>query len=174
MAKNKNKKKQRTEVFMQIHNPAKNEKYILKVPKKFQSILNSLMPGQAPQDFHNSREILQFFCEQFVELDDKSKCDFEAFLNSEIVKVDTISDMVVLLLQMNKYYRIVGADSYAKLGSVHILATQMNDPESWIAKCPMEEAEKVGKSVQCQEGGRFFHGDYIGRYCCILENKGDD
>ena len=170
----KNKKKKQTEVFMQIHHPAKNEKYILKVPLKVKNILNELMPNNAPQDFHNSRETLQFFCEQFVELDYKSKCDFEVFLNSEIAKVDAISDMIVLLLQMSKYYRVVGADSYEKLGRIHIIADQINDSESLIAKYPLDRAEEIGKKVKETETGRFFHGDYVGRYCCITEEKEDD
>ena len=168
---NKNKKNQNREpdVFMQIGSDKTDEKVMLKVPSHYKDVLNRLMADTACKDYHNSQEMLQFFCELFTKLDHKDRSFYEVLLNSKAVKTSTISDLVVLVLSMHKYYRIKGVDTKEKLGRFHILAARARNEDSTIANATFEKAKEIGEKVKRKEGGKFYKGDYIGRYTCFDE-----
>ena len=165
----KNKKKKQTEVFIQIHNPAKNEKYILKVPKKFQSVLGSLLPGSSQQDFHNSCEILQFFCEIYTAFDKKTREEYEVLLNAKVAKIEYLTDFVKLALQMHKYYVLTNVPNVEKLGRLHIITAKASEDKNWIAKASLDEAAEIGRRIKDAEGGKFYGNCYAGVYTCFDE-----
>ena len=167
---NKNKKKQNhDEVFMQICNNQNGEEYMLKVPSHYKYVLNRLMDGTECTDYHNSQEMLQFFCELFTDFTPKKREEFETVLNSKVATANTISDLVVLALSMHKYYRIKGVDTKEKLGRFHILAARARNEDSQIANATFDEAKEIGEKVKREEGGKFYSGDYIGVYTCFEE-----
>ena len=173
---NKNKKKQNREpdVFMQIGSDKTDEKIMLKVPSHYKYVLNRLMADTACKDYHNSQEMLQFFCELFTELDHKDRSFYEVLLNSKVAKVRTISDLVTLVLQRHKYYRLVDVTSKEKLGEFYILAARKNNLEEWIANSDIDDAYEVGKRIMEIEHGKFYKNNYIGMYRFYVENETDD
>ena len=175
MSKNNKRKKQSTpETYMQITNPATEERYMLKVPFNYKRILESLVKDNESNDFHNSLDILQFFCEIYTGFDNEKRKEFEVLLNSKVAKTETVSDLVKLAYEMYKYYRLKGVDNHEKLGQFHILASRRNSPDDWIAKSNFEDASAVGKKVKAFEGGKFYKNNYIGVYHCFLEEQTDD
>lgn len=66
--KNRRKKQNHDEVFMQICNNQNGEEYMLKVPENYKHVLNGLMSGKECTDYHNSQEMLQFFASYFQNL----------------------------------------------------------------------------------------------------------
>ena len=172
---NKNKKKQNhDEVFMQICNNQNGEEYMLKVPSHYKYVLNRLMDGTECTDYHNSQEMLQFFCELFSKLDHKERCDIEVLLNCKVAITRTISDLVTLVLQRHKYYRLVDLTSKEKLGEFYILAARKNNLEEWIANSDIDDAYEVGKRIMEIEHGKFYKNNYIGMYRFYAENETDD
>ena len=170
---NKNKKKQtrEPEVFMQITSDKTSEKFMLKVPSHYKDVLNGLMADTACKDYHNSQEMLQFFCELFTELDHKKRSDFEVLLNSKVAKTETISDLVKLVLRRNRYYILRNVDTLEKLGCFHIKASRINNQDDWIAHSSFDNAKIVGEHIKREECGKFFRGHYVGVYSCF---KSDD
>lgn len=172
---NKNKKKNNNqEVFMQIGSDKTDEKVMLKVPSHYKDILNRLMADTDCKDYHNSEDMLQFFCELFTELDHKDRSFYEVLLNSKVAKVRTISDLVTLLLQMYKYYRLVGIDTKEKLGEYYILAARNNNYGDWLANADIDDAYEVGRKIEQIEHGIFYKNNYVGMYRCYAENETDD
>lgn len=175
MAKNKNKKQNKPQdVYMQITDPKNDEKYMLKVPANYKNVLDSLMSCDESEDYHNSHEILQFFCEIYTGFDNTKRKEFEVLLNSKVAKTEGVADMLTLALQMHKYYRLVGVDTKEKLGRFHILASRRNNLDDWISKCSFEDAAEVGKKIKQAENGKFYKGDYVGVYHCFLEEQAED
>ena len=172
--KNRRKKQNHDEVFMQIRNNQNGEEYMLKVPENYKHVLNVLMIGTEYTDYHNSQEMLQFFCELFSKLDHKERCDIEVLLNSKVEKTNTISDLVELLLGRYKYYCLYGVDSYEKLGRFHIIAARNNHINEEIANCTFDQSAQIGKTIKFREQGRFYKGIYVGRYHTLLEGNADD
>ena len=109
--KNKKKQTREPEVYMQITSEKTSEKYILKVPSHYKDVLNGLIEDSDCNDYHNSHEVLQLFCELYTDFTPKKRQEFEAVLNSKAATANTISDLVVLALSMHKYYRIKGVDT---------------------------------------------------------------
>lgn len=173
---NKNKKNQNREpdVFMQIGSDKTDEKVMLKVPSHYKDVLNRLMADTACKDYHNSQEMLQFFCELFTKLDHKDRSFYEVLLNSKVKKTNTISDLVELLLGRYKYYCLYGVDSYEKLGRFHIIAARNNHINEEIANCTFDQSAQIGKTIKFREQGRFYKGIYVGRYHALLEGNADD
>lgn len=173
MSKNNknNKKDNKQEVFMQISSDKTDDKIMLKVPSHYKDILNRLMADTDCKDYHNSGDMLQFFCELFTELDHKKRSDFEVLLNSKVAKSETISDLVKLVLQRNRYYILRNVDTLEKLGCFHIKASRINNQDDWIAHSSFDNAKIVGEHIKREECGKFFRGHYVGVYSCF---KSDD
>jgi len=172
--KNKRENKKHDDVYMQISNNQNGEEYMLKVPENYKHILNRLMDGTECTDYHNSQEMLQFFCELFSKLDHKGRSFFEVLLNCKVAKARTISDLVALVLQRHKYYRLVDITSKEKLGEFYILAARKNNLEEWIANSDIDDAYEVGKRIMEIEHGKFYKNNYIGMYRFYAENETDD
>ena len=172
MAKNKKKnQKIDSDVFMQISSEESPTTYMLKVPVQYKSILDNLMEEQSGQgNYHNSKQMLQFFCELFEELDHDGRSNFEVLLNSGIKKCETISDLVKMILQMHKYYRLKGVDNREKLGRFHIIAKGYYELVDSLSKDAFDNATEIGRQIKDNEGGKFFGGDYIGRHPFFLDN----
>ena len=175
MSKNNKRKKQSTpETYMQITNPATEERYMLKVPFNYKEILESLVKDNESNDFHNSLDILQFFCEIYTAFDNEKRKEFEVLLNSKVAKTETVSDLVKLAYEMYKYYRLKGVDSVKKLGEFHILAAKQNNVDDWIANSSFDEASEIGAKIKKWEQGKFYKDSYIGVYHCFLDEFTDD
>lgn len=169
MTKNQ-KKTQNTDkdVFMQISSVGNSTKHMLKVPKQYKPILNELYADTTDvSDYHNSHQMMRFFCELFTELDYESRSNFEVLLNSGIARCNTLSDLVTLILSMHKYYRLVGINSRGKLGRYYIIANGFIESTESIPRNAFDNAEKIGREIKQKEKGEFYQGDYIGRYLCF-------
>lgn len=162
MSKNK-KQTKHTEVYMQINSHKNEQSFLLRVPFRFKYILDSLMKeNENCNDFHNSRDILQFFCELYTSLSEEERREYEFLLNSKIQNPRNLTDLIVLLLTRFKYYHLEGIDTPEKLGRYHILSARCNTLNESLATRSIEQAADVGKSIMQAENGRFYHGDYIG------------
>ena len=173
-SKNKKKQNRELEVFMQIGSDKTDEKIMLKVPSHYKDVLNRLMADTACKDYHNSQEMLQFFCELFTTLDHKDRSFYEVLLKSKVATARKISDLVTLLLQMYKYYRLVGIDTKEKLGEYYILAARNNNYGDWLANAEIDDAYEIGRRIMDIEHGKFFRNSYIGMYRFYAENETDD
>ena len=171
MSKNNKHKKQNepNEVFMQITNPANNEKCMLKIPAHFKTVLDSLMSDAECIDYRNSREILQYFCEIYTAFDQKTREDYEVLLNSKVAKMVYLTDFVKLALQMHKYYVLTNVPNVEKLGRLHIITAKAGEDKNWIAKASLDEAAEIGKRIKDAEGGKFYENCYAGVYTCFEE-----
>ena len=89
---------------MQITNPATEERYMLKVPFNYKSILDKLTQTDESDDYHNSLDILQYFCRIYNGFSNKQRKEYEILLNSKIAKTEGISNLVKPAYEMYKYY----------------------------------------------------------------------
>ena len=84
MSKNK-KQPKITEVYMQINSYKNSERFMLKVPYRFKYVLDSLMnENETCKDFHNSKDILQYFCELYTNLNEEERREYELLLFTNI------------------------------------------------------------------------------------------
>ena len=165
-----NKKKQNhEEVFMNIEDRLTKETYLLKVPYAFRFIMQDLMdPEKEIHDYHNSNDMLMYFCELFCAASDKKRNTFEIVINSPALKVKCITDLITIFLELHKYY-VLRISTYEELGRFHILAARRNEPESELAQADFKDARSVAKSIKQRENGCFVNGFYVGKYHYFLE-----
>lgn len=165
-----NKKKQNhEEVFMNIEDRLTKETYLLKVPYAFRFIMQDLMdPEKEIHDYHNSNDMLMYFCELFCAASDKKRNTFEMVINNPALKLDKITDLITVFMELHKYY-VIKINSNRELGEFHIISEQRNHPDSWIAKADLSDAKKIGQKIKQIEKGCFVNGYYVGKYHFFAE-----
>ena len=161
----KTKKQKQDNVFMQIERFANKEPYLLQVPENIGPILDKLMRDEDLHDHRNSKAVLKIFCEEFMALDDEDQRKVETLINCKIRPIETIYDLLEIMMQRDKYYVLLGVDTKQKLGEFHIFAARRSNPDSWIAKSDYADAKQVGRQIKHIEKGEFYRNDYVGRYC---------
>ena len=164
------KQKVHNEVFLQIVNRTTGEEHMLKVPEGFRHVMDKVMNPEA-DDYRNSQQVLKIFCEEFFKLSEQKREEFELILNSQIVKTETLADMLKLLLQRKQYFILWGVDSRKALGECRIAVARKCDPDSWIAKSDFSQSKIVGEKVRKSEGGTFYGGHYIAMYNFIFDDE---
>ena len=149
---------------MNIEDRLTKKTYTLKVPYAFRFIMEDLMdPEKEIHDYHNSNDMLMYFCELFCAASDKKRNTFEIVINSPALKVKSITDLITIFLELHKYY-VLRISTYEELGKFHILAAK-NDSNSPFAKADLKDAKLIGKKVKQMERGAFTaDGLYVGRY----------
>ena len=165
----KNKAPKRDNVYMQIEKFGDREPYLLQVPEHYRLILDNLMANEEDKDHRSCKAVLKIFCEEFMALDEDEQDKVETLINSRIRQLDTIYDLLEIMMQRDKYYVLLGVDTKQKLGEFHIFAARRNEPGSWIAKKDYSEARQVGLRIKNLERGVFFGNAYVGRYRCLAE-----
>ena len=165
-----NKKKQNhEEVFMNIEDRLTNKIFTLRVPYSFKFIMEDLMdPEKEIHDYHNSNDMLMYFCELFCSASDKKRNTFEMVINNPALKLDKITDLITVFMELHKYY-VLQISSNRELGEFHIISAQRNDSDNWIAKSDLSQAVSVGKKIKKMENGCFVNGYYIGKYHFFAE-----
>ena len=167
----KTKKQKQDNVFMQIERFANKEPYLLQVPENIGPILDKLMRDEDLHDHRNSKAVLKILCEEFMALDEDEQDKVETLINSRIRQLDTIYDLLEIMMQRDKYYVLLGVDTKQKPGEFHIFAARRSNPDSWIAQKDFSEAKIVAKRVKQIEKGVFYRDDYIGRYCSLEKEE---
>lgn len=166
--KNQNKK----DVFMEIINKKENTTYMLKVPESFRFVLDDLMATEKESiDFHNSKQMLQFFCELFSSASHKKRSAFEIIINNPSVEVQKLTDLITVFMNLHKYY-VLKVSSNRELGEFHIMSARSTDPDSWIAKSDLKDARNVAKKIKNIENGCIHNGFYVGQ--CYMFVEQDD
>ena len=153
---------------MNIENNRNGEKYMLKVPSNFAPILNKLMISGEEADYQNGKIMLKYFCGEFCQLDHINRSEFEFILNSRVAKTKSLADMVTLLHQMGRYYRLRGIDSKRKLGEFRILAARRSDQDNPLAKASLTDTADIGDKIMQAEKGVFYKNDYVGMFVRFL------
>ena len=165
----KNKAPKRDNVYMQIEKFGDREPYLLQVPEHYRLILDKLMANEEDKDHRSCKAVLKIFCEEFMALDEDEQDKVETLINSRIRQLDTIYDLLEIMMQRDKYYVLLGVDTKQKLGEFHIFAARRSNPDSWIAKSDYADAKQVGRQIKQIEKGEFYRNDYVGRYCCLTK-----
>ena len=167
----KTKKQKQDNVFMQIERFANKEPYLLQVPENIGPILDKLMRDEDLHDHRNSKAVLKIFCEEFMALDDEDQRKVETLINCKIRPIETIYDLLEIMMQRDKYYVLLDVDTKRKLGEFHIFAARRSNPDSWIAKSDYADAKQVGRQIKHIEKGEFYRNDYVGRYCNLTKEE---
>ena len=154
---------------MQIERFANKEPYLLQVPENIGPILDKLMRDDDVKDHRSCKAVLKIFCEEFMALDEDEQDKVETLINSRIRQLDTIYDLLEIMMQRDKYYVLLGVDTKQKLGEFHIFAARRSNPDSWIAKSDYADAKQVAQRIKQIEKGVFYRNDYVGRYRCFTE-----
>lgn len=81
-------------------------------------------------------------------LDEDEQDKVETLINSRIRQLDTIYDLLEIMMQRDKYYVLLGVDTKQKLGEFHIFAARRDNPDSLIAKADYSDAKQVGPANQ--------------------------
>ena len=159
------------DVFMQIEKFGDKGPYFVQVPKHFSKILDKLMSDDDETDHRSCKAVLKIFCEEFAALDEDEQDKVETLINCNIRPLNTIYDLLELLIQRDKYYVLNGVNTNRKLGEFHIFVARRNHPDSWIAKSDYADAKTVAKRIKNIEQGVFFRNCYVGRYCCLTKEE---
>ena len=167
----KTKKQKQDNVFMQIERFANKEPYLLQVPENIGPILDKLMRDEDLHDHRNSKAVLKIFCEEFMALDDEDQRKVETLINCKIRPIETIYDLLEIMMQRDKYYVLLDVDTKRKLGEFHIFAARRSNPDSWIAKSDYADAKQVARRIKQIEKGEFYRNDYVGWYCKLERDK---
>ena len=167
----KTKKQKQDNVFMQIERFANKEPYLLQVPENIGPILDKLMRDEDLHDHRNSKAVLKIFCEEFMALDDEDQRKVETLINCKIRPIETIYDLLEIMMQRDKYYVLLDVDTKRKLGEFHIFAARRSNPDSWIAKSDYADAKTVAKRIKNTEQGVFYQNAYVGRYCNLTKEE---
>ena len=156
---------------MQIERFANKEPYLLQVPENIGPILDKLMRDDDVKDHRSCKAVLKIFCEEFMALDEDEQDKVETLINSRIRQLDTIYDLLEIMMQRDKYYVLLGVDTKQKLGEFHIFAARRSNPDSWIAKSDYADAKQVAQRIKQIEKGVFYRNDYVGRYCKLERDE---
>ena len=156
---------------MQIERFANKEPYLLQVPENIGPILDKLMRDDDVKDHRSCKAVLKIFCEEFMALDEDEQDKVETLINYRIRQLDTIYDLLEIMMQRDKYYVLLGVDTKQKLGEFHIFAARRSNPDSWIAKSDYADAKQVGRQTKQIEKGEFYRNDYVGRYCKLERDE---
>ena len=167
----KTKKQKQDNVFMQIERFANKEPYLLQVPENIGPILDKLMRDGDLHDHRNSKAVLKIFCEEFMALDENEQDKVETLINCKIRPIETIYDLLEIMMQRDKYYVLLDVDTKRKLGEFHIFAARRSNPDSWIAKSDYADARQVGRQIKQIENGVFYRNNYVGRYCKLERDE---
>ena len=167
----KNKKQNQEPVYMQIEKFGDREPYLLQVPEHYRLILDKLMANEEDKDHRSCKAVLKIFCEEFMTLDEDEQDKVETLINSRIRQLDTIYDLLEIMMQRDKYYVLLGVDTKQKLGEFHIFAARRSNPDSWIAKSDYADAKTVAKRIKNTEQGVFYQNAYVGRYCNLTKEE---
>ena len=159
------------DVFMQIEKFGDKGPYFVQVPKHFSKILDKLMSDDDETDHRSCKAVLKIFCEEFAALDEDEQDKVETLINCNIRPLNSIYDLLELLIQRDKYYVLIGVNTNRKLGEFHIFVARRNYPDSWIAQRDFSEAKIVAKRVKQIEKGVFYRDDYVGRYCSLEKEE---
>ena len=160
----KTKKQKQDNVFMQIERFANKEPYLLQVPENIGPILDKLMRDEDLHDHRNSKAVLKIFCEEFMALDDEDQRKVETLINCKIRPIETIYDLLSIMLQRSDYYVLTGVDTKRKLGEFHITIARAKGSDSWVAKSDFADAKLVGQKIKNTEHGIFHKNNYVGKY----------
>ena len=167
----KTKKQKQDNVFMQIERFANKEPYLLQVPENIGPILDKLMRDEDLHDHRNSKAVLKIFCEEFMALDENEQEKVETLINCKIRPIETIYDLLEIMMQRDKYYVLLDVDTKRKLGEFHIFAARRSNPDSWIAKSDYADAKQVAQRIKQIEKGVFYRNNYVGRYCKLERDE---
>ena len=111
------------------------------------------MSDEEEKDHRSCKAVLKIFCEEFAALDEDEQDKVETLINCNIRPLNTIYDLLELLIQRDKYYVLNGVNTNKKLGEFHIFVARRNYPDSWIAQKDFSEAKKVAQRVKHIEKG---------------------
>lgn len=152
----------------------KKETYRIDLPANFQILLDRIESRRTLEsDYQNSSGMLYFFLDIYDKLDEEEKFEFQDLANCGIARTDTIADLLKLLLERYKYYRLYNVpDTYA-LGKARIKFMRKEYPESAIAKIPYSQSYPLGENIKNFQKGVFYKDDYFGMLDCYAQNEDD-
>ena len=154
-----------------VTHPSTKESFNIELPANFQIIFDAIDAGKVSEsDYENSTEILCFFLDIYVKLSEDDKIEFQDLANCGVAKAETIADLLKLLLERYKYYRLYSVPNLYALGKERIEFMRREHPESPIAKLPLEESYRIGEMIQRYQKGVFYRNSYFAFYDCYAED----
>ena len=147
------------------------EGFSIDLPANYQIIFDAIDAGKMPDsDYENCSGMLCFFLDVYAKLSEDDKIEFQNLANCAIAPTNTIADLLKLILERYKYYRLYNVGNLYELGKARIEFMQHEYPNSPLAKLPLEDSYRIGEMIQKYQKGVFYRNDYYGLYDIYAED----